>query len=98
MGAHIFDNKIAQQYGLIDGTLNRNDSLAKLAKLAKIEDDFQVVSPKAERVNFLGQLLKTLRGHSTSQKLQQQTIKHDMCDALMGVPLVYYGDVTKFCH
>ncbi len=98
MGAHIFDNKIAQQYGLIDGTLNRDDSLAKLAKLAQVGDDFQVVSPETNRSNFLGQLLKALRGHSSSLKLQQQTVKHDMCNALMGVPLAYYGDVTTLCR
>jgi protease-4 len=98
MGAHVFDNESAQQYGLIDGTLNRDDSLRKLAELAQTGDDFQIVSPKNDRSHFLGQLITTLRGQSHSLERQQQTVNRDMCNALVGVPLVYYGDITRLCR
>jgi protease-4 len=97
MGAMVFDNKIAQEYGLIDGTLNRDEAVARLAELAKVGEDYQLVRPKVNRGQFFSRLLGALEDESLEQAQMQQRVQRDICAAAARLPLVYQGDVTKLC-
>ncbi len=102
MGAHVFDNQTAQEFGLIDGTLNKKAALAELARLADVSEDFQLVRPKSESNQFLAQLLQgwyQVSGNAEqSHRLHQSMIRQDMCQATAHVALVYYGDLMALCR
>lgn len=102
MGAQLFDNKTAWEYGLIDGTRNRKNSIAKLAELAEVGEDFQLVRPKKDTGQLLSQLFQTFYEASWEseqmQQIHQQMIRQDICEKTAHVSLVYYGDVTKLCQ
>ena len=57
MGAHIFDNEKAQAFGLIDGTLDRNATIERLAESAKLGKDYQLVRPRGEQGSFWAQFV-----------------------------------------
>ena len=96
MGALIFDNKQAESYGLIDGTLNREDTIAKLAELAKVGDDYQLVRPHDETDSFWWSLLSLFSTESTVAKSRRH-LGQDICDTALRLPLVYHGDPLKLC-
>ena len=102
MGAQLFDNQTAQELGLIDGTFSKNATLAELARLADVSDDFQLVRPKRDSGQFLAQLLQgwyDASGKTEQQHQMHQTmIQQDMCQATAHVSLVYYGDITTLCR
>jgi protease-4 len=97
MGAQIFDNQTAQEMGLIDGTLNRNASMAKLAEMAGLGNDFQIVHPRRERNRFWEDFLLTL-GRENFYQARVKAAKRDICMAIVRVPLVYYGDWEGICR
>ena len=102
MGAQVFDNKQAEELGLIDGTLNLQDSIAKLAELAGLGDDYQMVRPRKDGGHLLAQLLQGLykasdRAEQQKQMLQQH-IQRDICTQTAHISLVYYGDITSLCR
>ncbi|ALG67554.1 S49 family peptidase [Beggiatoa leptomitoformis] len=96
MGAQIFSNDLAKQYGLIDGTLSRQQAIEKLAELAHVQDDYQLVYPQSSTDSWLGQLLAWSTGHApqvTTSNPQQQ-----LCATILHVPLVYHGNINKVCQ
>lgn len=96
MGALIFDNKVAQQYKLIDGTKTRNEAIAELAKRAKIGDDFQVVKV-SDRKGFLGGLFGKQQPSLTHEQVQA-VVQRDVCSVVTSrVPMVYYGNMSALC-
>jgi protease-4 len=97
LGALIFDNKTAQEYGLIDGTLNRDGVIAKLAELAKVGEDYQLVRPKAERGGLLSRLFGALGDENLGQAQRRQLVQGDICAMATRLPLLYYGDITRLC-
>ncbi len=97
MGAQIFDNKTAQEYGLIDGTLNRDGAIAKLAELAKVGEDFQLVRPHIERGGLLGNLFGLSERGLLGQPEIKQLLQYDICNAAVRTPLAYHGDVGRLC-
>ncbi|MCP4397302.1 MAG: S49 family peptidase [bacterium] len=102
MGAQVFDNKSAEEFGLIDGTLNRQDSIAKLAELAELGDDFQLVRPRKESGQLLAQLLqgwyKASGQAERHEQVLQQKIQQDICTQTAHISLVYYGDISTLCR
>ncbi|MDM8536845.1 S49 family peptidase [Desulfobacterales bacterium HSG17] len=97
MGAQIFDNKTAQDYGLIDDTLNRNASVAKLAEMAQLGEDYQLVSPKKAGKKFLQEFLLSFQDNTTNVQMQKQIIKNDICQSVLKVPLAYHGNMKALC-
>lgn len=97
MGAQIFDNKTAQDYGLIDETLNRNASIAKLAEMARLGEDYKLVSPKKVAKKFLQELLLTFQDNAAKTGLQKDIVKQDICRAAIKVPLAYHGNISALC-
>jgi len=95
MGAQIFDNKTAQDYGLIDGTLNRNEALAKLEEMAGVTD-FKLVSPKKDRRKFWQELLLSFGG-KISPARAEKAVQHDICAAVSRVPMAYHGNLNALC-
>ncbi len=98
MGAQIFDNQAAQEFGLIDGTLNQEDALAKLAELAQVADDFQFVRPKIENKKFLTEFFGALQHQTPNHTQIGQQIQQDICAQTRHVALAYYGNVAGLCQ
>ena len=96
MGAMIFDNKQAEGYGLIDGTLNREDTVAQLAELAKVGDDYQLVRPLEESSSYWLRLLNLFTGEAPAARPGAYLHQH-ICDTALRLPLVYHGDPLKLC-
>ncbi len=95
MGAMIFGNEQAQAYGLIDGTLNHPQTLAALAKAAKIEGDYALVRFRPERDSLLNQLLAA---RSPNVEQHQAWIKVQTCSLTQYRVLAYYGDLSSQCR
>ncbi len=89
MGAQGFDNATAEKYGLIDGTLNRDDTITALAKAAKINDDFKLVTPGAQYPFPWGSWLRFFSG----QQSESPNWMHHQCRNQFRAPLSYYGNV-----
>lgn len=102
MGAQLFDNQTAEAYGLINGTLNQNDSIAKLAELAGVDEDYQLVRPQRRGGQFWTQLLEgytRLSGNAVEmEQVRQQTIHAQVCQKTTHLSLVYYGDMAALCR
>ncbi|MEZ4526687.1 MAG: S49 family peptidase [Desulfobacterales bacterium] len=97
MGAQIFDNESARAYGLIDGTLDRGDALAKLAQLAKVGEDFQLVRVKKDPKRLWQELLLSFAQDIKPATAMHQTVQQDICQAVSGLPLVYHGNLDRLC-
>lgn len=97
MGAQIFDNRIAQDYGLIDGTLNRDEAIAKLAELAKVGEDYQLARPKVDRGFSFDQLFGALGLQSLEQMQLRQQVQRDFCETMARLPVAYHGDIARLC-
>jgi protease-4 len=96
MGAMIFDNKSAQRWGLIDGTLSRQGVLDKLAATANLGEDYQVVGFRPKSVSLLSQLLGMAPSRPTEAKVQQR-ISQDLCAMTQQRILVYHGNPRPLC-
>ena len=102
MGAQVFDNQQAEELGLIDGTLNRQDSIAELADLAGLGEDYQLVRPRKDSGQLLAQLLqgwyKASGQTERREQILQQKIQQDICTQTAHISLVYYGDISSLCR
>jgi protease-4 len=90
MGALVFENATAQKYGLIDGTANREESYAELAKLAKLDGQTWRVVRKDEGGSFLGGLLG--KGETNPPEANSQGICFPQ-----NMILAYYGEPSALC-
>lgn len=95
MGAMIFSNQQAQAYGLIDGTLNRPQTLEALAKAAKIEGDYAVVRIRPDRQSLLSQILGARQ--NTIQE-HQAWLNVQTCTLTQYRVLAYYGNIHQQCQ
>ncbi len=97
MGAHIFGNTGAERYGLIDGTLSKNDALAALVEQAGLKaDDYKLVEARSESSSLLGELFGVEQPQSRSQSTPPRMMQQ-VCAAVRS-PLVYYGDTSQLCQ
>lgn len=99
MGAHIFDNVLAQQYKLIDGTLDRTATIARLAELAKVGGAFELVKPKSEQPTFWGQLMNIAAPSwlGPSRAAASDQLRAELC-AATATTLAYYGNPRALCR
>ncbi len=96
LGAMVFGNQQAQAYGLIDGTLNRPQTLAALAKAAGIkDDDYALVRVRPEDSSLISQLL-TARTREPQD--YQAWLKQETCSMTQFRVLAYYGDLHSQCR
>lgn len=95
MGAQIFDNRTAADYGLIDGTLSRSDSIAKLADMAALGDDYQLVRPQRPSTRFWQEILFSMTG--AADKDAFSAAHRQACLNASRMPMAYYGDPAAFC-
>lgn len=97
MGAQIFDNRTAQDFGLIDSTLNRNAALAKLADMAGIAEDFQLVRPRRAPTRLWQKLLFSMAGGAAAGERSRTAVRQDVCLSAGRMPMAYYGDIEALC-
>jgi protease IV len=98
MGAMIFDNKAAKQWGLIDGTLSRQGVLDQLIATAKLKkDDYQLVSFRPKSVSLLSGLLGSAPARPSAAKIEQ-LISQDLCTMTQQRVLVYHGNPLPLCR
>ena len=86
MGALIFDNKTAQEYGLIDGTVNREEAFQELARLANVSD-YRVVRESDSKGLLNGVLGSAALDSSASEGI---CFPQNMI-------LAYYGEPGLLC-
>ena len=97
MGAQIFDNRTAQDFGLIDGTLNRSAALAKLADMAGIDKDFQLVRPRRAPTRLWQELLFSMAGGGAAAERCRTAVRQDVCLSAGRMPMAYFGDIEALC-
>ncbi len=94
IGALVYDNKAAQDLGLIDGTANRHQAYAEAARLAGLEgDNWQVVREKGGAGIFSG--LFGLGGDDDEPEATAVSTR-GICFPANTI-LAYYGDVIALC-
>ena len=102
MGAQIFDNKMAQTYGLIDNTQYRGEAIVSLAKMAKLGDDYKLIKTVHDRKSLMDQLLGVF--YKSSPTLQQsvqytqQQLRSQLCGNSRQLTLAYHGDLASICQ
>ena len=102
MGAQIFDNKMAQTYGLIDNTQYRGEAIVSLAKMAKLGDDYKLIKAVHDRQSLMDQLLGVF--YKSSPTLQesvqytQQQLRSQLCGNSRQLTLAYHGDLASICQ
>ncbi len=88
MGALIFDNTTAFNFGLIDGTADRQEAYTQLARLANLGgNDWQVVREKDNRGALVGLLTESGAARAGASICFPQ-----------GMVLAYYGDPAALCQ
>lgn len=97
MGALIFGNAMAESYGLIDGTLNREETIRRLAEQAGVADDFQLVAKRSGSRKFWRQLLSLWDGAEVASDSVERAVRRDLCRAATRLPLAYHGDLSALC-
>ncbi len=98
MGALLFDNQTAEQYQLIDGTLNRPDAIKDLAGRAGVGEDYQLVRIQAEPPSLLGTLLgQAPTSPPVTYDYIQRQVSSDRCQASQQAVLAYHGDRRQLC-
>lgn len=99
MGAMIFDNTTAQDYGLIDGTASRAESVQKLATLAGLGEDYSLVRPVDEDGSVVRRLLaSSLQSKTAEPSLSSLDLARIELCASARTPLAYYGDLRAWCE
>ncbi len=93
IGALVYDNKTAEELGLIDGTANRHEAYAEAARLAGLDgDDWQVIREKGGAGLFSG-----LFGLGDDDEPEAAaTGARGICFPANTI-LAYYGDVIALC-
>ncbi|AOY58502.1 MULTISPECIES: S49 family peptidase [Desulfococcus] len=97
MGAQIFDNQTARDFGLIDGTLNRKEALAKLAEMAGVGETFQLVRPRRAPTRMWQELLFSMTGRLSADSASQAARHRHVCLDASRMPMAYYGDIQTLC-
>lgn len=100
MGAHIFSNYEAEEYGLIDGTKSWDGALQDLAERAGVSDDYVLVRLKAgDGGGLFGMLGSTFLGKQReAAKAQfQASVDSLLCSTARSQALVYYGYPGNLC-
>ncbi len=92
MGALIFDNLQAQDFKLIDGTANREEAYAEIAKLAGINSIDWKVTRKGGDGGTLAGLLSSEAGIDAFAAAQRKGICFPS-----NMVLAYYGDPAALC-
>lgn len=93
IGALVYDNKTAQDLGLIDGTANRQQAYAEAARLAGLEgDNWQVVREKGGAGIFSG-----IFGLGRDDKAEATADSAGGICFPANTILAYYGDVMALC-
>ncbi|MGE3844402.1 MAG: S49 family peptidase [Vicinamibacterales bacterium] len=98
LGAMIFDNGIAEQVGLIDGTASRDEAVESLAKLSGVGSQYQLVRPGRTEATMLRRLLSAWSLPAPSRTLSPSEVLRTAFCAAVRTPLVYYGDPSAFCR
>lgn len=97
MGAQIFDNRTAETLGLIDGTLNRNDAVAKLAEMAGVAEDYQLARPRRAPTRMWQELLFSTGLGGSMDEAHRAAVWSQVCLAAGRMPMAYYGDLEALC-
>jgi len=97
IGAYIYDNDTAIERKLLDATGNRETTYTALAKEAKIDQDFQVVSTRDRRSRLESLLSATglLKFVPQSNSKIEQRLQTELCAPHK--PLAFYGDLAGVC-
>ena len=92
MGALIFSNSQAQEFKLIDGTANREEAYAELAKMAGINSIDWKVTRKSDDSSGLAGLLSSQAGVNALAEAKRAGICFPA-----NMVLAYYGDPAALC-
>lgn len=93
IGALVYDNKTAQELGLIDGTANREAAYVEAARLAGLQgDDWQVVREKSDFGLFSG--LFSIGGEEKPGVADSSA--RGICFPPYTI-LAYHGDIAALC-
>ncbi len=102
MGAQIFENRQAEDYGLIDGTRTWDKAIKELAKLAKIEKDYRLVRPQRPRISTLERFFmmnsESQHDDTLSAEDYERLMQADVCSAFLSQSMVYYGTPQVSCR
>jgi protease-4 len=99
MGAMIFGNQMAESYGLIDGTRNREDAVAELARAAGVGADHQLATPRTGARSLWRELLSGAWGaDGASGPDWDAMVRRDVCQAVARLPMAYAGDLAAMCE
>jgi protease IV len=102
MGAHIFGTDAARALRLIDDTLDQRQSLAQLAEMAQVGEDYQLVRPRFEQATLFGQLFGVWLDRPAARVAEPArgvpTLDAATCEAILREPLVYHGDPRALCR
>lgn len=99
MGAHLFEPAMAQEYGLIDGVMNRDEFFRHVAEGAGLEPDNTVVEQVAAPSAF-EELFGMTRSWGQAPAMEARSgeeslVNQNFCSGV--APLVYSGDLTAVC-
>ncbi|GBC61098.1 S49 family peptidase [Desulfonema ishimotonii] len=97
MGAQIFDNKTAHEYGLTDGTMSRDAVIKKLAEMAKTDKDFRLMQPKNGKKKFWEEVFSISQYGADRTTAHRRAVQRDICQAAARMPMVYHGDIRALC-
>lgn len=89
IGALIYDNKTAEELGLTDRTMSKEDAYEDLAKYIQVGDDFVVIKEKTE-LSFFDSLLQAVSP-------SEDTYSARVCPLSSSI-LAYHGNVAELCR
>lgn len=89
IGALIYDNRTAEELGLVDRTMNKEDSYRELASRLELGEDFVVIKEKTE-LSFFDSLLQAVAP-------EDQTYSTAVCPLSSSI-LAYHGNVSDLCR
>ena len=95
MGAHIFDNLTAQEFGLVDGTASMERAFAELADMAGLEGDDWQVRDVDPGLGFLGGLFA--EGEIPDGELEELLGPAPEACFPRGTALAFHGDPEQLC-
>jgi len=97
MGAQVFGNGQALAYGLIDGSRTWEEAIGELAKLAKVENDFQLVRKRGPELSAFERLFLMMAPKGASEVTATKILQNNLCAAAHLQALVYFGSPSSLC-
>jgi protease-4 len=99
MGAMVFDNSSAKEFGLIDDTASRGDTIARLAELAGVGKDYEIVRPGEDNAGLVRRILSAMSaiGEPRVEMSPKDVLRAELC-APVRMPLAFYGDLASICR